>query len=366
MHIQTVDVGSSSVKLALFDLHRGDSHTAPVRSSQIYVHGDDLGAAIDEAILEITRAGTPDVISHRIVFGESERDAPAVVSERLLSELEAGFELEPLHLPAQVALVRALGVRFPRVPQVVCFDTAFHRRMPSVAKRVPLPRSLGPALQRYGYHGLSYEYVSSVLGSMRGRMVIAHLGSGSSMCALRDGRPTDTTMGFSPLGGLMMATRPGDLDPGIFLYLLKRGEMNAEELADLFYRKSGLLGVSGTTGDMERLLRMAARDDDAREAIELYVYQLRKHLGAMVAALGGLDSLVFTGGIGENSPEIRASVCEKLDYLGVNLVGEFNLKSDAVISANSSGVTVWVVHTNEALMLARHAFALRDPLSTVA
>ena len=366
MRIQTIDVGSSSVKLALYDLFRRNAHVTPVRATNAALEGDDADTAAQAVVEHIVRAGVPDVFSHRIVYGTCKYTVPVTATPQILEDLEEAFTLEPLHLPVQVAIVRKLAEKFPRVPQVLCFDTAFHRRMPPIAQRSPLPSSLGPVAQRCGYHGLSYEYVSSVLGEMRGRMVIAHLGAGSSLCALRDGRPIDTTMSFSPLGGLMMATRPGDLDPGILLYLMRRLQMNADELTDLLYRKSGLLGVSQRSGDMKELLELAPQDPVANEAVELYLYQLRKHLGAMVAALGGIDSLVFTGGIGENSPEIRAALCEKLDYLGVNLVGEFNEKSDAVISTNASGVTVWVVHTNESLMLARHAFDIKNQMSTVA
>lgn len=355
MRVQTVDLGSSSLKLASYEMFRRNSHVTPERMREVQYSPNDIDRAKD-AVLDELAMRVPDMVSHRIVFGSDDREGPVLATPHVLRELEGACVLEPLHLPGQVALVRAIAAYDPSIPQLLCFDTAFYRRMPAVAQRAPLPDGVGAAVKRFGYHGLSYEYVTSVLGAMRGRMVIAHLGSGASLCALVDGRPVDTTMGFSPLGGLMMATRPGDLDPGALLYLLKHEKMDAEQLTTLLYSRSGLLGVSGKTGDMRELLRLAPSDGAAARAIELFVYQLRKNIGAMVAVIGGLDTLVFTGGIGENCAEIRAKVCEKLGYLGVNLLGDSNQKGDAIISANASGVTVWIIHTNESLMLARHAF----------
>ena len=355
VRVQTVDLGSSSLKLASYEMFRRNSHVTPERMREVQYSPNDIDRAKD-AVLDELAMRVPDMVSHRIVFGSDDREGPVLATPHVLRELEGACVLEPLHLPGQVALVRAIAAYDPSIPQLLCFDTAFYRRMPAVAQRAPLPDGVGAAVKRFGYHGLSYEYVTSVLGAMRGRMVIAHLGSGASLCALVDGRPVDTTMGFSPLGGLMMATRPGDLDPGALLYLLKHEKMDAEQLTTLLYSRSGLLGVSGKTGDMRELLRLAPSDGAAARAIELFVYQLRKNIGAMVAVIGGLDTLVFTGGIGENCAEIRAKVCEKLGYLGVNLLGDSNQKGDAIISANASGVTVWIIHTNESLMLARHAF----------
>jgi acetate kinase len=222
----------------------------------------------------------------------------------------------------------------PQASNVLCFDTAFHRRSPAIAHRLPLPNDLDPLLQRYGFHGLSYEYVASQLPANSGRTVIAHLGSGASLCAIRDGEPIDTTMGFTALGGLMMGTRPGDLDPGVMLRLLGNDRYDVEQLTDLLYHRSGLLGVSGSSADMRTLIEAANTNAAAREAVDLFVYQLIKQLGAMTAVLGGLDTLVFTGGIGEHAAPIRERVSAALAYLG--------------------DVATLVIPTDENLMIARH------------
>jgi acetate kinase len=222
----------------------------------------------------------------------------------------------------------------PSVPNVLCFDTAFHRRSPEIAHRLPLPSAIDPALQRYGFHGLSYEYVASQLRADAGRTVIAHLGSGASLCALRDREPVDTTMGFTALGGLMMGTRPGDLDPGVILRLLGSDAFDLASLTDLLYHRCGLLGVSGSSADMRTLLAREQNDTAARDAIELFIYQLRKQLGAMIAVLGGLDTLVFTAGIGENQPSIRQRIVDGCTYLGA--------------------FRTLVIPTDENLMIARH------------
>jgi len=262
-----------------------------------------------------------------------------------------------LHLRAELDLLCAARRRFPGVAQVLAFDTAFHARAPEIAKRLPLPRDLDPLLSRYGFHGLSYEYVVSQLGGDRGRTIVAHLGSGASLCALRDGLPLDTTMGFSALGGLMMATRPGDLDPGAILRLLDDG-YDAPRLTDLLYRRCGLLGVSGRSADMRELLDASATDAAARDAVELFVYQLVKHLGSMVAVLGGIDRLVFTGGIGERAPAIRGAVAAAFAFLGVRLDDAANRGDAREISSPESAVQVLVLPTDENLVIARHALAL--------
>lgn len=353
MRVLTVDLGSSSIRLALYELQRADAHAEPLFTCNEKFEAGDM-SVLRRAVERAQEHGTPDAISHRIVFASSAHNTPARLNSALLKELEAASTLEPLHLSPQVSLVRILQERYPDVPQVLCFDSMFHRAMPAIAHRLPLPLSVAP-IERHGYHGLSYEYVCSVLGTMRGRTVIAHLGSGSSMCALLDMRPIETTMGFSPLGGAMMATRPGDLDPGVMLHLVRAG-MNVDEITDLLYNHSGMLAISGTTGDMEQLLELASHDPRAREAIDMYVYHLRKQLGALVAVLGGLDMLVFTGGIGEHSHRVREALCSKLRYLGVILSEDANRRNDTVISTHVSQATVWVVRTNESLMLARHAF----------
>jgi acetate kinase len=355
VRIQTVDLGSSSLKLALYDIVRRDVPATPVRTANARFDPGDTHAAVESTLRALAQDATPDAVVHRVVFGGSTYVKPVIATDEVLRDLSEFAPLEPLHLAPQIAVVRAVEERYPNVPQILCFDSAFHQDMPAIAQRAPLPRTLGLDRERFGFHGLSYEYVTSVLDTLRGRTVIAHLGAGASLCALIDGHPMDTTMGISPLGGLMMASRPGDLDPGLLLYLLRARDASVDSLTDLLYRRSGLLGVSGTTGDMQQLLAAAPHDSNAREAVNLFVYQLRKHLGAMVAAIDGIDRLVFTGGIGENSPQIRTEVCDKLAYLGVKLDPDANSENRAVISGDASEIDVRVVRTNESLMLARHA-----------
>jgi acetate kinase len=300
----------------------------------------------------------PDAVGHRIVFGGPHYVEPVRASAGVMRDLESLVAIEPLHLRPELNLVSAAQRRLPAAAQVLCFDTAFHRRAPAIAHRLPLPHDLDPLLERYGFHGLSYEYIATQLGSDSGRAVVAHLGSGASLCAMRDRAPVDTTMGFSALGGLMMGTRPGDLDPGIVLQLLRNDGFDAERLSDLFYRRSGLLGVSGETADMKTLMERSPSNPRAREAIELFVYQLRKHLGAMIAVLGGLDTLVFTGGIGERAPEIRAAATNGLAFLGLRLDEERNRRNDRLISRDDSRIVALVIPTDENLMIARHTLAL--------
>jgi acetate kinase len=283
---------------------------------------------------------------------------PLRADKVVLDDLESLVAIEPLHLRPELDLVYAAQRWLPGAVQVLCFDTAFHRRAPAIARRLPLPPDLDPLLERYGFHGLSYEYITTQIGSDSGRTVVAHLGSGASLCALRDRAPVDTTMGFSALGGLMMGTRPGDLDPGVVLQLLRNDGYDAERLGDLFYRRCGLLGVSGETADMKTLMERAPSDARAREAIELFVYQLRKHLGAMITTLDGLDTLVFTAGIGERAPEIRAAAADGLGFLGLRLDEERNRRNERVISQDDSRVIALVIPTDENLMIARHTLAL--------
>ncbi|HEX7289129.1 MAG TPA: acetate/propionate family kinase, partial [Candidatus Angelobacter sp.] len=265
----------------------------------------------------------------------------------------------PLHLPAQIALVEALAAQRPELLQVACFDTAFHRKLPDVARRFPLPQNLWEqGVMRYGFHGLSYEYVVSKLsGALGERAVIAHLGNGASMVALKAGTPVDTSMGFTPTGGFMMGTRAGDLDPGILLYLLRQG-WNTQQLADLLDHESGLLGVSGISSDMKTLLESRDANTQAAQAIEMFCYQIRKFIGAYASVLNGLDTLVFTGGIGERAAAVRAEICAGLDYLGLSLDAAANSCNAAVISSPGSRCVVRVVETDEDLMIARHTVRL--------
>jgi acetate kinase len=277
-----------------------------------------------------------------------------------LQRLEA---FAPLHLPTEIVGIEAVATRFPELPQVVCFDTAFHRSMPEIAQRFALPRALwDQGIRRYGFHGISYEYIVATLGpSIPARVIIAHLGNGASMAAVRDGHPLDTTMGLTPTGGFIMGTRSGDLDPGILLHLMQARQYDTLRIAQLVNHEAGLLGVSGSSADMKVLLE--ARDHDAAvaQAVEMFCYQVRKQIGALTAALGGLDLLVFTGGIGERAAAVRWEVCAPLAYLGLRLDPQRNAVHADSISAADSACAVRVIPTYEELMIARHTCALVFP-----
>lgn len=300
-----------------------------------------------------------DAVGHRLVYGGLAHEAPARVTTELMASLAKLVPFDPLHMPDALATIHEIETALPNLPQAVCFDTAFHRRMPAVAQRLPLPRELwSEGIRRFGFHGLSYESIVRGLGEegTRGRMIVAHLGNGASLAAMQDGRPVDTTMGLSPLGGIMMGTRPGDLDPGVLLYLLREGRYKPAELDEVLTQRSGLLGVSHISADVRTLLARRADDVAAAEAIELFVYLAKKSIGALAAVLGGLDTLVFTGGIGEHAPVIRWEIADGLAYLGVKLDPARNAAGAAVISANDVGVIARVIATNETLMVARHAW----------
>ncbi|MBZ0209736.1 MAG: acetate/propionate family kinase [Hyphomicrobium sp.] len=308
-------------------------------------------------------ARTLSAVGHRIVHGGANCDCPLPVTKELEVRLQLLVPLAPLHLPHNLAGIAAIRELQPDLPQVACFDTAFHHSLPRLARLTTLPREFqDQAIRRYGFHGLSYEYIVDALRKdgvnvARERILVAHLGNGASMCALKDGRSVETTMGFSTLAGLMMGTRSGDLDPGVLLYLLMEKGMSAEAVQKLLYERSGLLGVSGASSDMRQLL---SQDDNpaAAEAIDLFCYRARQHLAALTAALGGLDRLVFTGGIGANAPEIRARICDGLAYLGITLDRKTNLAGDMTISPSGAAVTVQAVHSDEEVMIARHVIHL--------
>jgi acetate kinase len=280
----------------------------------------------------------------------------------VLRELYQLVPLAPLHQPHNLAAIEAVNERLPGIPQVACFDTSFHRGQPAVAELVPLPRELREqGLQRYGFHGLSYEYIASVLPQVapevaRGRVIVAHLGSGSSLCALREGKSLDSTLGFTALDGLCMGTRPGSIDPGVVLHLFQGLNLTAKEVETLLYKKSGLLGISGISNDMRDLLGRS--EPMARLAVDYFVYRAAKEIGALTAVLGGIDALVFTAGIGENSPEIRQRICKASAWLGIEVDEAANSKCQPKISTARSGPSVWVIPTNEELMIARHTGAL--------
>ena len=303
----------------------------------------------------------PAGVGHRLVHGGQAHVAPERVTPTLLADLRALIPLAPLHLPSGLAGVEAVAARFPALPQAVCFDTAFHRGLPEIARRLALPRALVDAagVERFGFHGLSYQYVLERLGTAgRGRVVIAHLGNGASMAAVRDGRPVDTTMGLTPAGGFMMGTRTGDLDPGVLLYLMREKGYDAERLDRLVNKESGLLGVSGASADMKTLLERRERDEAAALAVAMFCYQARKQVGAFAAALDGLDTLVFTGGIGERAAPVRAEICDGLGHLGVRLDPARNAADADPLSAPGGGCAVRVVPTREDLMIARHSRAV--------
>lgn len=302
-----------------------------------------------QGVTELAAAG------HRIVHGGPKFTAPQRIDDRLKAALHELIPFAPLHLPSQVAMIEAVAAHFPDLPQVACFDTAFHSRMPEVAQRFALPGKLWEqGIKRYGFHGLSYEYVVSKLGAELGqRAVIAHLGNGSSMVALRDGVSIDTSMGMTPTGGFMMGTRSGDLDPGVLVHLLGAG-YSAEKLEALLNHEAGLLGVSGQSSEMKVLLEKRKTEPAAALAVQMFCYQARKFIGAFAAALGGLDTLVFTGGIGEHAATVRAEICSGLQYLGVALDGAANDRNAEVITAAGGRCVVRVVETDEDLMIARH------------
>ena len=301
-------------------------------------------------------------VGHRVVHGGARFTQPVVVTQEVLEDLKKLVPLAPLHQPYNLAAIEAAFERLPDVPQVACFDTSFHATNPAIAKLVPLPAELlCRGVRRYGFHGLSYEYVASTLPAIApeiagGRVIVAHLGSGASMCAMREGKSVDNTLGFTALDGLCMGTRPGALDPGVILYLFQNLGLSPKEVEAILYKKSGLLAISGLSSDMRDLL--GKPHPYACLAIDYFVYRATKELGAMAASIGGLDGLVFTAGIGENSAEIRQRICEASSWLGIQLDPKANLSKGPRISKSESKVSVWVVPTNEELMIARHTGTL--------
>jgi len=389
--ILTLNAGSSSLKFALFDAAGALTATArgEVETLDAAPHllaRDAAGAVLAErrwpagaehpfatvltALLEFADAhlGRDGLaaVGHRVVHGGADHIDPALVTPALLAALDALVPLDPLHMPHNIAPMRAVAAARPALAQVACFDTAFHHTLPPVAARFALPRALAAAgVRRYGFHGLSYEYIAGCLPQRSpalacGRVIVAHLGSGASLCALDHGRSIATTTGFSALDGLVMATRCGSLDPGVILYLGRQGH-SFDDIEDMLYRRSGLLGVSGLSGDIRVLL--ASDDPNARDAVELFTYRIALEAGALASALGGLDGLVFTAGIGEHAPAIRAAACDRLAWLGVRLDPAANAAGAACISASDSAVEVRVIATDEEAMIARHTQATLRPAS---
>lgn len=304
-------------------------------------------------------------VAHRIVHGGPNYLDPKIIDQAMLMELRRIRSFDPEHLPAEVALVEAIAALFPVIRQIACFDTAFHADIPRLARLLPIPRrfeALG--LHRYGFHGLSYAFILQELQRLAGaqatgsRLILAHLGNGASMAAIRDGRSVDTTMAFTPASGLMMGTRSGDLDPGLFAFLARNESLSPEGVDRMLNHESGLLGVSETSSDMRDLLLHEKEDARAADAVSMFCQQAKKYLGAYAAVLGGLDNLVFSGGIGENSPSIRARICAGLGFLGIELDELRNEASADIISAETSRVTVRIIRTDEELMIARSAYAI--------
>jgi acetate kinase len=309
-------------------------------------------------------AGELVAAGHRVVHGGTRFRGPVLVDPSTLAALKDLIPLAPLHQPHNIAVIEAVVEAAPKLPQVACFDTAFHRTQPAVAQAFALPRRYSEeGIHRYGFHGLSYEFIASRLPEIdpraaAGRTVVAHLGNGASLCAMAGGSSVATTMGLTALDGLMMGTRAGALDPGVLLYLMERHRMDAPALSKLLYEESGLLGVSGVSSDMRELL--ASADPRAAEAVDLFVYRIVRELGSLAAALGGLDALVFTGGIGENAAPVRERVCGDAEWLGIRLDPAANGSGQPRISRDDSPVAVWVVPTNEELVIARHTRKMRS------
>ena len=298
-------------------------------------------------------------IGHRVVHG-LHHTSPEIITSELLGELHRISSYDPEHLPAELELIEVFRHHHPTLPQVACFDTAFHQTMPRVAKLLPIPRHFDEkGIQRYGFHGLSYSYLMEELARVagpeaaQGRVILAHLGNGASLAAIKDGKSIDTSMGFTPASGIMMGTRPGDLDPGVAWYIIKSEHLTPKQFNHLINHESGLLGISETSSDMHDLLRLEKEDIRAAEAISLFCYQAKKWIGAYAAALGGLDTLVFSGGIGENSPIVRTRICDGLEFLGIELDKKQNEENAQVISTNKGKIVVRMIYTDEEWMIAK-------------
>ncbi len=382
-HVLTVNRGSATLKCALYEsaveptllvsaiieqagpsqdhLKITDADGRPLFDGP--VERRDSDEALNAVLAWLTEHGFLSqlaAVGHRLVQGGPQHSKPERITPKFLADLEQLVELDPDHLPSALRGIRFISAKFPELPQVACFDTQFHSGLPEVARRYALPRRLyEEGVFRYGFHGLSYEYVMSELqrvdGKLAGgRIIIAHLGSGASIVAVKAGRSIDTSMGFTPLEGLVMSTRSGDVDPGALLYLMENKNITAKEMSHLLNKESGLLGISGKTGDMRVLLDKMREDTRSAEAVELFCYRAKKYIGAYVAALGGLDALVFAGGIGEHAPAVRQRICEGLEFLGIALEPASNESNTSLLSPAGSRVQVRIVETNEDLMIARH------------
>lgn len=387
VRVLALNSGSSSLKAAVYDLGQVETRVLAMAATRLGLPGSRLYVADARGTVLLDREQRlpdheaalrallgwlehehpslrPDVVGHRVVHGGGRYWKPELVTPELVATLETLVPIDPDHMPQALGGVRAVAKAYPGVRQVACFDTGFHSGLPAVARRYALPNDLAESgIVRYGFHGLSYEYVMQELrmlegAAAEGRVVVAHLGNGASMAAIRGGRSIDTTMGFSPTGGLMMGTRCGDLDPSVPVYLMRERRMSPDAVGALINQHSGLLGVSGRTEDMRDLLDHETGDGRTAEAVALFCYQAKKYLGASAAALGGLDVLVFTGGIGEHAAPVRERITAGMEFLGIELDPERNRRHDPVISTGRSRVIVRVIGTNEELMVARHASRL--------
>jgi acetate kinase len=390
----TLNGGSSSIKFAVYSLDESLSRGLHGQIDRIGLEGTrltfqdpvcdqqesrqiapaDFSSSIqflvhwldDRQVFDSVKA-----VGHRVVHGLTHPE-PAPVTTALLDELKRFSSFAPDHLPPELALIEALRDRLPGVPQLACFDTAFHHSMPRVARLLPIPRRYeAMGLERYGFHGLSYSYLMEELERLgdptatKGRVILAHLGNGASLAAVGDGRSLDTSMGFTPASGLVMGTRSGDLDPGLIAYLAGRENITAETFNRMITRESGLLGISETSSDMRDLLERETSDGRSAEAVALFCYQVKKWIGSFAAVLDGLDTLVFSGGIGENAAPVRSRICNGLGFLGVGLDEARNSESDGVISKDGSAVTVRVIRTDEEQMIARSTSRFLNSLSAV-
>ncbi len=355
-------IGMPGVTFKLEQLASPDTEQAEICSPN---HASCLDYLL-KRLAEIPGAEGFCAVGHRVVHGGARYGDPQVITPTMMDELRRLCPFAPEHLPAEIALIDAMAERFPNLPQVACFDTAFHRELPRVARLLPIPRRYEAAgIRRYGFHGLSYKFLMEELARIagqetaNGRIILAHLGNGASLAAVRDGKGIDTSMGFTPAAGLVMGTRSGDLDPGLAAYLASTERMTTQQFHELVNHKSGLLGLSETSSDMRELLALEDKDPRAAEAVELFCYQAKKWIGSFAAALDGVDTLVFSGGIGENNPSIRTRICAGLTFLGIELNESANAQNSPLISLGS--VAVRVIRTDEEMMIARLASRVLGP-----
>ncbi len=375
--ILTINAGSSSIKVSLFRFNQGETMLAIGQIDRIGLKSSSFELADgngnwlvnekaalanhDEAYKKLfgwlAESGYDlDGVGHRIVHGGPNYRSHQPITPDLLEELHRVVSYSPLHLPPEILGIEYVEKFFPNAPQVACFDTAFHQMLPNVAKYYAIPRRFSEeGIFRYGFHGISYEYIMEELQEIRkGKTIICHLGNGASMAAIKNSRCIDTTMGFTPAEGLVMGTRSGDVDPGLIIFLAAHKKMNADDLRNMINHESGLKGLSELGSDVQDLLEAEASNNKAKEALDIFCYRAKKYIGALAAALGGLNTLVFTAGIGENSPEIRQRICKGLEFLGIELDKKANRENREKISKKSGPVNVQVLQTNEELMIARH------------